>query len=261
MSNFDPDWWRKIFDEVYLATDARSIANHEITRVEVDLIEQLLRTQPSHRILDLCGGQGRHALELAKRGYRNIVVADYSMPLLACGQKAADDLGVVLHFLRCDARYLGLKSGMFDHVVIMGNSFGYFRDDRDNCLILSEVARVLKPGGRILVDLVNKNYIVSQFRSQSWHEADEDMVVCRHRKLEDDGIVVREVVLSKSRGLVRDITYFTRLFDRKDLHETFRGAGFRSISFIDEFKPHKTGGDYGMLTNRTIVSAVAGRMR
>lgn len=258
MSNFDPEWWRKIFDELYLATDARSIANTEITRVEVDLIEELTEAEADDFILDLCGGQGRHALELARRGYRNVVVVDYSFPLLAYGVREAGGAKLNILFLRCDARCLCLKESSIDHVVIMGNSFGYFRNDEDNCLIISEVARVLKPGGKIVVDLVNRKYIVSQFRPQSWHEADDDLIVCRDRKLESDGIVVREVVLSRQKGLIRDITYFSRLFKKVELLNIFRDAGFREVSFIDEFTPHKTRGDYGMLTNRTIVSAVAG---
>ncbi len=255
MSSFDPQWWRKIFDELYLSTDARSIGDSAVTLVEADMIEHLLKLEPGDRVLDLCGGQGRHAVELAKRGYANIIVADYSMPLLRCGQETSGKSACIVSFLRCDARFLAFKHSTFDHVMIMGNSFGYFRDDTDNCLILSEVARVLKPRGRILIDLVNKNYIVSRFREQSWHEADDDLVVCRHRRLEDDGIVVREMVLSKSRGLLRDVTYFSRLFEKEELDDILRCAGFRNVSFIDEFKPHGTEGDYGMLTNRTIVSA------
>ena len=41
MSSFDPQWWRKIFDELYLSTDARSIGDSAVTRVEADMIEHL----------------------------------------------------------------------------------------------------------------------------------------------------------------------------------------------------------------------------
>ncbi len=258
MSNFDPDWWRKIFDDVYLITDARSIGNAQVNRVEVNLVEDLLCPGVNDRILDLCGGQGRHAIELAKRGYKNVVVADYSYSLLAVGVEEAKKQGVSLDFVRCDARSLCMEESRFDHVIIMGNSFGYFRDDRDNRAILSEVSRILKNGGRIIVDLVSRRYIVNNFVPSSWHEAGNDTVVCRSRTLETDGLLVREMVLSKERGLVRDITYFTRLFYRDELYRLFSSEGFKDISFIGEFKPHGSDGDYGMLTNRVIVSAIAG---
>ncbi len=258
MSSFDPDWWRKIFDELYLATDARSIANDEITRTEVDLIEKLLEPRPDDLILDLCAGQGRHSLELSRRGYENIVLIDYSMPLLILGYHVARRQDIVLNFIRCDARFLCLTESSFDHVIIMGNSFGYFRNDADNFAILAEVARILKPGGKILVDLINRDYMMNQFRPQSWHEADEDLVVCRDRTLDNEGIVVRELVLSKQKGLLRDLTYFSRLYCKEELNDIFRHAGFEKVCFLDEFAPHSIKADYGMLTNRTIVSAIAG---
>ena len=42
-SPVDPEWWKYIFDEIYLLTDARSICNKEITRAEADLMEQPLK--------------------------------------------------------------------------------------------------------------------------------------------------------------------------------------------------------------------------
>jgi len=58
----DPDWWKTLFDEVYLMTDARSIGDAAITRQEINIFTSLVPMQPHDRILDLCGGQGRHAL-------------------------------------------------------------------------------------------------------------------------------------------------------------------------------------------------------
>ena len=82
----EPDWWKAIFDEVYLLTDARSVCNDAITQREVDLVCELLPVQAEHRILDLCGGHGRHSLELNQQieivwlrlrvrpGSRNLVI-------------------------------------------------------------------------------------------------------------------------------------------------------------------------------------------
>jgi D-alanine-D-alanine ligase len=61
-----PDWWKSLFDEIYLLTDARTVADRDLTRREVDMVCSLLPLQPGDRILDLCGGQGRHSLELAQ---------------------------------------------------------------------------------------------------------------------------------------------------------------------------------------------------
>ena len=82
MIRVEPHWWKGIFDEVYLLTDARSVCNDEITQREVDLVCELLPIRPEQRILDLCGGHGRHSIALCRRGFHRCTLLDYSGPLL-----------------------------------------------------------------------------------------------------------------------------------------------------------------------------------
>ncbi|MGD8955522.1 MAG: class I SAM-dependent methyltransferase, partial [Desulfobacterales bacterium] len=86
----DPDWWKTLFDEVYLVTDARSVGDDDITRQEIDIFLALVPMQSDDRILDLCGGHGRHTLELCRRGFHDCTVLDYSQPLLDIGARVAD---------------------------------------------------------------------------------------------------------------------------------------------------------------------------
>ena len=86
MIRVEPDWWKTLFDEVYLVTDAPFVCNPALTKREVDVVEHVLGLQPAARILDVCGGQGRHALELARRGYQHLTVLDYSDFLLDRGR-------------------------------------------------------------------------------------------------------------------------------------------------------------------------------
>src|SRR2546428_2156051 len=67
MGDATPDWWQTGFGPSYLALYDDFLA--ERTPVEVDQIEALLQLHPPRRILDLPCGQGRHAIELARRGY------------------------------------------------------------------------------------------------------------------------------------------------------------------------------------------------
>ena len=67
MAEAPPDWWRDWFGPRYLALYDATLA--ERTPIEVDQIEALLHLHPPRRILDLPCGQGRHAIELARRSY------------------------------------------------------------------------------------------------------------------------------------------------------------------------------------------------
>ena len=254
----DPLWWQTLFDEVYLLTDARSVCNEELTRREVDFLVAHLEIEKSDRILDLCGGHGRHSLELARRGYRAATVLDYSGYLVQLGKDKAREQGLPVRFVQADARRTGLSDGRFDCVLVMANSFGYFPDDRDNLQILCEAHRLCRPGGRLLLDLLDSGYVVAQFRPSSEHKATEDITVHRERELTDSLIRVRERVVSGERGLLREGTYCERLFREEEIESLLRRAGFDRVSFKADFSSHNSPGDYGFMTQRVIVTAAKG---
>jgi len=65
-----PDWWRRIFNSMYLKTDSDVVEDQSITSFEADLFTKVLNLSTDDVILDLACGQGRHALELARRGFK-----------------------------------------------------------------------------------------------------------------------------------------------------------------------------------------------
>ena len=255
MDDYDPSWWQHIFDETYLVTDARSVCCPVTTATEVDMVEATLELNSDDRILDLCGGQGRHAIELHKRGYKNVTVVDYSQVLLRVGLENAAQVGRAVCFCRGDACKLGLADSIFDAVLVMGNSFGYFEDDSQNQRILREIRRLLRPGGKVLLDLIHSDHARQQFKPTSWHEAGEDLVVCRQRQLRDTGVLVREMVLSKENGLIRDVRYFARLFRHKELEVLLADSGFKEITSVGTLVSHPRPEDYGLLSKRMVVTA------
>lgn len=256
----DPHWWKTLFDEVYLLTDAPIVGNPPLTKREVDVIVRVLRLRPTDHILDLCGGQGRHALELAQRGYQSLTVLDYAPFLLQRGYRKAADEGLTVNFCRGDARTIPLRSASVDVVLLMANSFGYFADSSEDQQVLTEAVRVLRRGGRFLLDLTDDHFIRRHFLAESWHEATDDAVVCWKRDLVGDVIRVREVVFSKTQGLLRDRTYAERLYSPERLRTLLRAVGFvnpkvHRKAFV--FNPD-TGTDYGLATHRTLITATKG---
>ena len=253
--SYDPYWWQHIFDETYLITDARSVCCPETTAAEVDMVEASLDLNPEDRILDLCGGQGRHAMELYSRGYKNVTILDYSQVLLRVGARDARKVKCRVHFCRGDACEVGLADSSFHVVLVMGNSFGYFKEDSQNLKVLREISRLLKAGGKVLFDLIHSDYAREQFKPSSWHEANEDVVVCRQRELRTDGVLVREIVLSKRRGLIRDVKYFARLFQHQEIEALLTGSGFHEVNCTGTLISHPRVGDYGLLGKRMVVTA------
>ena len=250
-----PDWWKHIFDQVYLMTDARSVCDESVTSREVDMLERLLELEAPSAIVDLCGGQGRHAAELCRRGFHDITVVDYSDFLVEKGIELVRSEGLSVSFVRADVRCTGLPTGRFDVALVMANSFGYFHDPSDDLRFLAEVYRLLVPGGRLLLDLVDSERVRRDFRERSWHEIEEEIVVCRVRELGEDVVTSREMVMSKKDGLLRDQTYCVRLYSTEKISQLLAGVGFESVRALQGFQPQDKDGDYGFLSDRLIVIA------
>jgi len=255
MEKIDPDWWKRIFDETYLITDARSVCDEELTCREVTFLEQVLGLNRSWPILDLCCGQGRHSLELSRKGFQDVTALDYSEFLIDLGKAKAEDEGLNTLFVRNDARDTGLPDQRFRVVIIMASSFGYFSDEENNEKILKDTFRLLMQEGLLLLDLPNRDFVLKNFSPRSWHEADGDIVVCRQRHLDNGIIYSREMVISKTSGLIRDEIYCTRLYSEKEITNMLESVGFSSVKIQKDFVSHDKEGDYGTMTNRMIVIA------
>lgn len=250
----DPGWWKTMFDEVYLLTDARSVCDEEITRREVDLICELLPIRPGHRILDLCGGHGRHSLELCARGFTRCTLLDYSQYLIDCARTRAAECNYSLDFIQGDARSIGLPSESFDHVLIMGNSLGYIPEPAADSQILAEAKRVLRTGGWLLLDVTDGAKVKNSFNPNAWHEIGTDIVVCRQRKIEGNTIRAREMVVSKEKGVIRDCTYSIKIYESKTVEALLERAGLRRVNVHTDFSPHQCRGDYGFMNYRMLAA-------
>lgn len=250
----DPNWWRNLFDEVYLVTDSRSVCDEEITRREVDLICELLPMDKAHKILDMCGGHGRHSLELCRRGFRNCTLLDYSEYLIKHAKTRAAQCDCPMKFIQVDARNTGLPANHFDHVIIMGNSLGYLPDPDADRQILTEANRVLRPQGWIMIDVVDGPEVKESFNPRSWHEIGTDIVVCRQREIDGGKVCARELVLSKEKGLIRDRTYSIRLYDLETLNPLLNQAGFNCINARTQFTSKRGSEDCGFMNMRMIVT-------
>ena len=249
------DWWKTLFDEVYLVTDARTVDNDKVTRHEIDVFSRLLPLASEDRILDLCGGHGRHTLELCRRGYQHCTVLDYSDTLLRIGAKNAESRHYPIRFIQGDARRTLLESESFNHVLLLGNSLGYITDTDADLIILQECRRLLKPGGWLLLDVTDGSAVRESLAHTAWHEIAKDVVVCREREIQSNCVCAREMVLSKTRGLIRDATYCIRLYDSDNLVNLVYRAGFQNVNVHDMSDMQNPQIDLGCMNHRLLTVA------
>lgn len=134
------------------------------------------------RILDLACGQGRHARLLAEAGF-TVDGLDYSVPLLRVGRLAPGGRHVRFH--RGDMRSLPAGwSGRFDTIINVFTSFGFFRQPADDRRVLSECARVLRPGGMLVWHGANRDGVMSRFLSRDWWRTSDDTLIVHERSFD-----------------------------------------------------------------------------
>ncbi len=254
------EWWRSLFNAVYLKTDGDVVENERNTSREIDLLVQSLGLEPQDRILDLCCGQGRHSLELAKRGFANVTGLDRSRYLIRLARRRARQAKLNVNFREGDARRFRLPESSFDCVAVMGNSYGYFDREQDDVRVLESIKRVLRSRGKVALDIVDGDYAREHFQPRSWEWIDGNHFVCRERSLASDGqrLVSREVVVHAELGVIADQFYAERLYSRERIMELLEQVGFDSIrdhgTLLGESERNQ---DLGLMARRIFVTARA----
>jgi SAM-dependent methyltransferase len=235
-----------LFDEDYLyfyeplLSDARSDA-------ETELIWRLLDLRPGMRVLDLACGHGRIANRLAARGCQ-VTGLDATPLFLEHARRDAAQRGVAVDYVEGDMRSLPWTQH-FDRVINWFSAFGYF-DDPANRKVLTEIARVLEPGGWVAFDLMNRDWLVREFQSDRLAaERGDDLVIDRSKFDPLAGRVYTERIVLRA-GRLRRIPFFVRLFTFTELRDWLLTAGFGTVDgYGDDGMP------FSMTSRRMIVTA------
>jgi D-alanine-D-alanine ligase len=252
------EWWRQIFNAIYLKTDGDVVDDQQVTSKEVDTFCEILGFQPEQKILDLCCGQGPDSLELVRRGFTNVEGLDRSHYLIQRARAQAKKEGLAVKFREGDARNLPYGADVFDVVMILGNSFGYFETIEDDMRVLREIVRVLKPWGKLLIDVADGDYLRRKFQARSWEWIDRKYFVCRERSLSLDKqrLISREVVTHVEKGVIADQFYAERLYSSKSIQELLAKAGFSDITVHGQITgDSQRNQDLGMMERRIMVTA------
>lgn len=231
-------WYKHWFaDELYMELYAHRGA--EEARQAVDLFEQVtgLRTAQNATadqsataigtnapLLDLACGTGRHAFELARRGYR-VAAADLSPTLLAAAARRTQRYASRLFLVRADMRRLPFHN-TFAAVLQLFTAFGYFRDDAANEAVLAAVRDALRPGGWHMLDFLNAEALPRTLTPRSEQNTPQGRII-QERSIRDGRVEKR--IRVQHEGTEREFTESVRLYTHTDLVAMYRRTGFSVI--------------------------------
>lgn len=238
-------WFEEVFDEDYLRTLPFMTA--EQTLREANFIKEGLSPVPEGELLDVGCGYGRHAIELAQRGLR-VTGIDLSLPLLIRAADESQRRGLSVNFVHADMRELSFDN-QFDGAYSFLTTFGYF-DEETNLKVATGVFRSLRPGGRFLVDSLNRDYIVGDLPTRVWWEGDGCLVLeeVDFNYHTSRVAIRRSVVFQDGRQLEHDISI--RAYSLHELAKVMRQAGFRVLEVSGSLA---TRGHFFGATSRNII--------
>jgi SAM-dependent methyltransferase len=242
-------WYREFFDDLYLRVYQPLEAPEQVRR-EVDFIVKALDLPAGAKVLDLCCGQGRHSLELARRGFQ-VVGVDLSEALLYAARKRAESEGLSVTFLHCDMREIDFADE-FDAVINMFTSFGYLESEAEDEKVLGKVAQALKSGGKFLLDVVNRDRLVRDFQAREWHAADEGWLVLEERTFDHlSGRMETRWVCVARDGVRYERLSSVRLYTTSELRTMLERAGLKVTNLFGDYD----GSPYSWDSQRLIVVA------
>lgn len=242
-------WYREFFDDLYLRVYQPLEAPEQVRR-EVEFIVKALDLPAGAKVLDLCCGQGRHSLELARRGFQ-VVGVDLSEALLYAARKRAESEGLSVTFLHCDMREIDFADE-FDAVINMFTSFGYLESEAEDEKVLGKVAQALKSGGKFLLDVVNRDRLIRDFQAREWHAADEGWLVLEERTFDHlSGRMETRWVCVARDGVRYERLSSVRLYTASELRTMLERAGLKVTNLFGDYD----GSPYSWDSQRLIVVA------
>jgi SAM-dependent methyltransferase len=247
-TNRGKPWFAEIFDEDYLRT--LPFLTPQATQSEAEFVVDTMSLAAGAQVLDVGCGYGRHAMELAARGF-HVVGLDLSTPLLVRGGEEAHRRGLTINFVRGDMRELDFEN-QFDAAYCLFSTFGYF-DDETNKKTLQNVARALKPQGKILIEILNRDYVIQDLPTRVWWEGD-GCVVLEEVELNyfSSRIQVnRSVVFDDGRQLEQEIS--VRAYSLHEVGKLMHSAGLRVLEVSGAY--HTRGRFFGNQSRHIIVLA------
>jgi ubiquinone/menaquinone biosynthesis C-methylase UbiE len=203
----------------------------QIAPKEIESAISLMGISSGAKILDLCCGQGRHSLELARRGFA-VTGVDFTAQYLEKAQKKANAENLKIEFVNSDMRQFSRKAA-FDMAINMFTSFGYFTDKKDDENVVRNIYDSLKPGGVLLMHMTSKEILARIFRERDWYEVDGMKVLEERAVSQNWGWMKTRWIMAKD-GKEKEVVSEHRLYCGTELEALLCKCGFSDVKIYGD---------------------------
>jgi len=253
MTQKNSAWYVDFFRSDYLNVYGHMFTEERAEK-ESAFVARALSLTPGASVLDLCCGQGRHSVQLAKRGFK-VTGLDLNAEYLELASKAAEAAKVKIDTVTGDMREIPFEN-KFDAIVNMYSSFGYLESEDEDLRVLESAAKALKDGGQLLLDMLNREWAIDNYIQNDWHTGADGTLYVERRDLDlaTSRMHVHFIVVDSKGGRRESIGHIIRLYTLTEMTRLLERVGMRVTLVFGGFD----GEDYATGTRRMIIVAQRG---
>ena len=242
--------WEEAHVQLYIES-CRLRHGPDVSRAEALAAVALAGRRPGDDVLDCPCGFGRHSIPLAAAGYRLVGLDGSELMLREARRRAAASDRLV--WLRGDYRSLPFQDAAFDAVLNLYTSIGFTGEDDDR-RGLREFRRVLRPGGRLVLDVTHRDLLMTGRKlTRHWELSDEgDLLLEESRYDLVTGWLWSRHVRIASTGVRQNADSRIRVYSVTELAAMLRAAGFERLDCLGGLNGRRLGAD-----TRLVVVATA----
>ena len=221
-------WFQSWFDSVHYHK-LYGNRNEKEASDFIDVLIDYLQPDPGSSMLDLGCGAGRHSKHLSKKGYP-VTGIDLSSSSIRAAKKWETES---LQFIRRDMRD-PFGTRCFDYIFNFFTSFGYFKTDYENHLVIRNIANALKDYGTVVMDFMNTNYVEERLVGQEQKEIDG--IQYGIYRWVDEKFICKKIVIDEGMGF-ENVANEERVarFGLDDFKKMFRANGLMLESVFGDY--------------------------
>ena len=159
--------------------------------------------------------------------YNKVTGVDITRSYLDDLNKRAKKLDLKINLIQSDMRLISFKSS-FDSAANLWTSFGYFEKESDNLLVLKRMFRALRPGGKFMLQVINRDWIIKNYTPASWIEIGK-LRTFEKRYLEYETSINRSIWHFFKDGQETTLESHIRMYSYHELLAMMKKAGFAEI--------------------------------
>ena len=225
-------WYQEFFEEMGIEYEDYPFTQN--TENEVNWMVKEYLSNPEMKILDVGCGTGRHAINLATKGYKNITGIDLSPTMIRAAREVAKEKNVSIDFRVCDARELPFENEFDAALCLCEGAFGLLENDAENYKVLRAIHKSLKKHGVFILTTLNL-----------FRDAEFDPMTCR---------VSTGLEIARKDGSKKILNCSDRSYSFPELKWVLEQLGFEVILGADPFtkEPIKYGAMEFMVVSRKL---------